>query len=169
MFIPSNPPPGYVFVPSGNVFLTRRCRELAPKLYAVYRPKSRQRLAVPKGLYVPEDAFKEAESDYKAKRVRIEETLWRALDKEYPKIPLADKNELHRLISSKCPGLVGKSALHPSGIITYAYVRDRYTPFKSLTFYGERKDDEAIDRAHRRAQQILASWRGEDSSEKASR
>jgi hypothetical protein len=124
---------------------------------------------VQKGLYVPEEAFKEAESDYKAKRARVEETLWRALDKEYPKIPLADKNELHCLISSKSPSLVGKSALYPRGTITYTYICDWYTPFKSLTFYGERKDDEAIDRAHRRAQEILASWRGEDLSEKASR
>ena len=49
----------------------------------------------------------------------------------------------------------------------YAYVHDRYKPFKSLAFQGERKDDEAIDQAHQKAQEISVSWRGEDTREKS--
>ncbi|ETN45252.1 uncharacterized protein HMPREF1541_10129 [Cyphellophora europaea CBS 101466] len=166
-FSPCDPPPGYVFVPSGNTFITRSCRKLAQKLFAVYRPMNRKRPATQIGLHVPRDVFKKVESDFKAKRAKIDESLWRTLDKSYPQIPSADKNELHRLISSRYPSLTGKSALDHSGIIIYAYVRDRYTPFKSLGLYGESRDSEAITEAHQRAQEIIASWRGEDASHDA--
>ena len=131
--------------------------------YAVYHHKIRKRLAAQIGLYVPRDVFEKAESDFKAKRAKIEENLWRDLDKSYPLIPFADKNKLHRLISSQYPNLTGKSALDHSGITIYAYVRDRYTPFKSLAPYDENRDTEAIARAHQRVQEIIASWRGERS------
>lgn len=156
VFDPCDPPPGYVFVPSGNTFITRRCRKLGQKLYAVYRHKTRKRLAAQIGLYVPRDVFEKAESDFKAKRAKIEEILWRDLDKSYPLIPFADKNKLHRLISLQYPKLTGKSALDHSGITIYAYVRDRYTPFKSLTSHDENRDTEAITRAHQRVQEIIA-------------
>jgi hypothetical protein len=126
------------------------------------RPKSRKRLAAQIGLHVPRDVFEKVESNFKTKRARIDKNLWRALDKKYPQMPPADKNELHRLISSQCSSLTGKSALNHSEIIIYAYVRDRYTPFKSLAPYGENRDTEAIARAHQRVQETLASWRGED-------
>ena len=35
LFRPCYPPRGYEFVPSGNIFITRRCRPLAPKVYEV--------------------------------------------------------------------------------------------------------------------------------------
>ncbi|KAF2257416.1 hypothetical protein BU26DRAFT_43522 [Trematosphaeria pertusa] len=163
-FIPCDPPPGYVFVPSGNVFITLNCRKLAQKLYAVYRPKSRKRLATQIGLYVPKDAFEDAESKFKVKRARLDRELSRDLNKQYPKAPPADKDELHRLISSDCPGVTGKSALDRKEIIIYAYVRDRYTLFKSLNH----EDTEAIARAHQKVREILTSWRGEDEREKES-
>jgi hypothetical protein len=166
VFSPCDPPPGYVFVPSGNVFITRSCRKLAQKLYAVYRPESREKLAAQIGLYVPRDTFEKVKSEFEAKRARIGKKLWRALDKTYPQIPPADKNELHRLISSQRPSLTGKSALDHSEITIYAYVRDRYTSFKSLAAHGESPYSEAIARARQRVQEILASWRGEDSSKK---
>lgn len=49
-FTPCDPPPGYVFVPSGDWFVTRHCRKLAQTLYAVYRPKSRKELCGQIGL-----------------------------------------------------------------------------------------------------------------------
>ena len=162
IFSQSDSPPGHVFVPSGNTFITRSCRKLAQKLYAVYRPKNRKRLTTQIGLYVLRDVFKKAKSDFKAKRARIHEDLWLVLDKKYPQIPPTDRNELHRLISSQRPRLTGKSALDHSKITIYAYVRDRYTSFKSLAPYGENQDAEEITRAHQRVQEILVSWRGED-------
>jgi hypothetical protein len=91
VFNPCDPPPGYVFVPSGNPFITRNCRKLAQKLYAVYRPKSRKRLAAQIGLHVPRDVFEKVESNFKTKRARIDKNLWRALDKKYPQMPPADR------------------------------------------------------------------------------
>src|SRR6266498_3488914 len=101
IFSPSDSPPGYVFVPFVIIFFIRSCRKFAQKLYAVYRPKNRKRLAVQIGLYVPRDVFKKAESDFEAKRARIHEDLWLVLDKKYPQIPPTNRNKLHRLILSQ--------------------------------------------------------------------
>ncbi|OAX85541.1 hypothetical protein ACJ72_00079 [Emergomyces africanus] len=47
------PPPGYVFVPKGDVYVTRNCRSLSHKakqtVYTVYNPKTQRTL----GLYIP--------------------------------------------------------------------------------------------------------------------
>lgn len=148
-------------MPSGNVFITRRCRKLAQKLYVVYRHESRKKISSQIGLHVPRDVFERAESDFEAKRARIGRRLWRVLDEKYPQMPLADKNEVHRLILSECPSVIGKSVLVKVGIRVYAYVWDQYTPFKSLTLYDKNRDTEPIKKAHLRVEDILASWRGE--------
>ncbi|MCJ1479487.1 hypothetical protein MMC13_008173 [Lambiella insularis] len=162
VFSPYRPPRGFVFVPSGNAFITRSCRELAQKRYAVFRPKSRKKLAAQIGLHVPKDVFGKVDSDFKAKRARINQKLSRALDKKYPQIPPADKDKLHCFISSQCPNVTGNAAPNLSEINIYAYVRDRYTPFKPLNLYEINRDTKAIDRVHQRVREILASWRGED-------
>ena len=162
VFSPYCPPQGYVFVPSGNAFITRSCRKLAQERYAVFRPKSRKKLATQIGLHVPRDVFDKVDSDFKAKRARIDQKLSRALDKKYPQIPPADKDKLHHFISSQCPNVTGNAAANLSETHIYAYIRDRYTLFKSLDLYEINRDTKAIDRAHQRVQEILASWRGED-------
>jgi hypothetical protein len=162
VFTPCYPPPGYMFVPSGNHSLTRSCRKLAEKLYVVYRPESRKRARSQIGLHVRKEVFEKAKADFKVKRLRSEETLRQALDEKYPQIPPADKNELHQLISSRDSRLIGKSVSNPNGrnyFIIYGYVRDKYTPFECLDLY---KDTEAIDQAHKRVKEILASWRNEN-------
>jgi hypothetical protein len=128
---------------------------------SLQRNKTRKKLATQIGLYVPSDVFEGVKSDFEAIRARIGEDLWHKLNQNYPKMPPTDRTELHRLISSRYPNLTGKSALHPSEITIYAYVRDRYTPFKSLNIY-EKQNAEAISEVHRRVEKILASWRGED-------
>ena len=82
IFSPSNPPPGYVFIPSGNVFITRNCRKLAQKLYSVYHHQSQKRPAAQIGLYVLRDVFERVKSDFEAKRARIDKHLWWALGKK---------------------------------------------------------------------------------------
>ncbi len=72
---PCDPPPGYVFVPSGDWFVTRHCRKLAQTLYAVYRPKSRKELGGQIGFYVPREVLEKVESKYKANQAKIEEQL----------------------------------------------------------------------------------------------
>lgn len=76
-------------------------------------------------------------------------------------MPLADRKEIHRLICSRRPGLVGKAALVDSEWIVNDHVRARYTQFESLDFRGD-KGPEAIAEARQEVQEILASWRGRD-------
>ena len=77
-------------------------------------------------------------------------------------MPPADKNEVHCLILSRHSNLAGKSALPGLGFTIYAYVRDRYTPFKSLLNIFETQNSEAFSEVHQRVKKTLASWRGED-------
>lgn len=160
-FSPCRPPPGYVFVPAGNVFITRNCRKLAQNLIVVCRPKSGKEFATQIGLHVPEEVFIQVKSEFEVKRAKINEELCRHLDKEYPQIPSAHKNEIHRLASSHEPNLTGKSALRDSENVIRAYIRDRYTRLMSLLFDDKSPNTEAIARTDQKIQDIMASWRGE--------
>lgn len=167
VFTPCYPPPGYIFVPSGNVFITRRCRKLAQKVYAVYRPKSRKRRATQIGLHVPKDASEKARSEREAERARTGERLWRYLDKNYPKMPPADRNELHCLVLSQTNNVSATSVLRDIENTIYGYVLNQYTRFNFIPISGKRRHTKAIDRARRKAQEILASWRDENGEKRA--
>ena len=75
-------------------------------------------------------------------------------------MPPADKNEVHRLISSRYSNPAGKAALDGLPLTIHGYIRDRYTNFRSLDIH-ETQDSKALDEAHQRVDKILASWRGE--------
>ncbi len=62
-----DPPPGYIFVPSGDWFIIRYCRKLTQTLYAVYHLKSQKELGGQTGLYVLREVLKKVESKYKVK------------------------------------------------------------------------------------------------------
>lgn len=147
-----NPPPGYVFVPSGNAFITRRCRKQGQKLYALHRPWIKDRLG---GLFVPEEVLRNAESDFNARGIKMDMNLSRAIDNAYPKIPSGDKKRLLALILSENSNSTGQSALDNLTMAAFSYVRDRYTS-------GRKWICEV--KARQRVQKILASWREEDSS-----
>lgn len=76
-------------------------------------------------------------------------------------MPPADKNEVHRLISSECSNHVGKPALDSFWVTIHSYIRDRYSPFKSPNTYNT-QNSKAISQVHQRVEKTLASWRGED-------
>lgn len=158
VFSPCDPPPGYVFVPSGNAFITRHCRKLAPRVKAVYRSRSRKKPATQIGLHVPEDVWGKVSLDFQMKMAQANEKLWQHLDKIYPQMPRTDKDELYQLICSKYPTLAGKSSFNIS-ITTHNYVRDRYTRLMSLSRFRP-QDAEAIAQAREKLREILASWRG---------
>ncbi|KAF2130927.1 hypothetical protein P153DRAFT_384141 [Dothidotthia symphoricarpi CBS 119687] len=165
---PCHPPPGYVFVPSGNHFVTRTCRKLAQNLYVVCRPQTWKGSPMQIGLYVPGGVFQQAASAFMAKRARMEERLWQDLDKSYPTIPPDDKNKIHSYVVSQFPTQAGGWFPVDNGTTVFVYVRDQYTQFKSLDLSRKGRDTEAIAQAHRRAREILASWRAEDSGEEES-
>jgi hypothetical protein len=150
------------------------------------------------GLYVPKSSLVEAESEYKAKRAKakaenkakrakaeseykarrakLTEVISPALDKMYPKIPLIDKNAFHSHVLSHYEGAVGKLAQEISGI-AYAYVRDKYTGVKySTTLSAKGKKPRVkkrrlkkMNQAHQKAEEILASWRGEEPGKQSSK
>lgn len=159
VFIPCNPPTGYTFVVAGNIFLTRRCRKLAQTLYAVYRPKGRKKHAMQLGIYAPNDVFKQANLDFQKERAKLGKKLLQTLDESYPRIPSADRDNLHDLISSQSPTITGNALLRHLSLKVYAYVLDRYTPFKSLAFHKEGQHSKAIAQVHQTAEEILAFWR----------
>lgn len=106
--------------------------------------------------------FEQVRSAFEARRARIDEDLWRALETSYPEMPPFDKSELHDLVFSRYPSLTGKSAVNHMEIEVRDYVRDRYTSFNSLDFRSEKRDNKAISLVHETVEKVLASWRGKN-------
>jgi hypothetical protein len=90
-------PPGYKFVPLGGHFMTRRCRELAQKRYAVMRGELQDGHWYPRqiGLYVPDGIYKEVDAEYKARVAKRVEAFWAGIHKDYPGMP-PDEERLFR-------------------------------------------------------------------------
>ena len=77
-------PQGFDFVPAGNVFVTRRCRQLAAKRYAVLQLQNSGYPPVHLGLGVPDEIAQKAYSDFEAARARTRQKFLRMLDRRYP-------------------------------------------------------------------------------------
>ncbi|KAI0847123.1 hypothetical protein F5Y00DRAFT_126178 [Daldinia vernicosa] len=154
----SDPPPGYVFVPAGNQFITWKCRQYPQKRYAVLCRRSRKRPATHTGLYVSRDVFEKVRSEFEAKRASADEKLKRALDKEYPNMPTSDKNQLCDFIFSD-PDVIGKSTPKSRRLAIFNYVQANYAPLNSHNLSRENQNTEAIARANQKVQKILTSWR----------
>lgn len=89
------------------------------------------------------------------------EDLWHRLDQDYPKLPPTDKKAVHRHILLKSSETVGSSALEGLSYTIHAYLRDRYTHFKSWNVRST-QNREAIAKVNQRVEKILASWSGEE-------
>ena len=76
-------------------------------------------------------------------------------------MPLADKTEVHRIISSKHSDPVGKTARESLRGAIYNYYRNSYTSFKFLSRYRS-LNKEAIFELHGKIEKILDYWRGID-------
>ncbi|RMZ71135.1 hypothetical protein GMOD_00005646 [Pyrenophora seminiperda CCB06] len=162
-------PSGYEFVPTGNAFVTRKCRDLAQNLYVVYSPETRKKPATKIGIYVPEGTFDKVQSEFQAKRVKLEEDLLRALEKEYPNIPPVDKDKLHLSILEEYPHVTGISTLSPKvPSLARDYVRRQCTtPGKhSLILYnigrslGNTSISEPLQKINQKINEVLTDWRG---------
>ena len=109
------------------------------------------------GVQVPKDVFEQVESDYKIFIERSSDSLWRKLHKEYPKMPLADKREVHRIILSRDTDAARNPTMQRLELTVYRYVRDVYTPYESNRSLNE----EEISEVHEKLRDIIASWRGD--------
>lgn len=174
--LPSSGPPGYVFVPSGNVFIKQNRRKLAEKVYDVCVRSLASILLLHRGLisptasgiskkkpcvhtglvhiglYVPQDIFEKVDFDFKVGRERTSEELWRVIDEKYPYIPAADRSKLHGRIISRYPNHVGKSALEHWEHRAYVYARRKYISFTRLSGHGEQQVAEEISLKHEKAE-----------------
>ncbi|KAF2874664.1 hypothetical protein BDV95DRAFT_591467 [Massariosphaeria phaeospora] len=159
------PPKGFTFLPAGYPYITRRSRELSEKVYAVWRNKGRKKPSTQVGFYVPEDALREATAEFEAKREKVDEELWQALNKKYPKIPDADKDRLRTIVRFRSPQYIGKPSDESAKVDILKYVRDRYTHYKVLP---HPLSASSMDRVRQKTESILTSWRGENSEEEES-
>lgn len=104
------------------------------------------------------DVFEKVESDFETIKTRTSESLWQILDREYPKMPTADKKEVHRRVSSRDSKLVGKSTRDGLALTIHYRIRDLYTPPLNL---NDPKKEEANSKRRQRIEKILVYWRGE--------
>ena len=181
----NQPPPGYVSVPAGNVYITRNCRRLTKKsgrsVYAIYvrtltqisicfsnglpfrqRDQYLDERTTHIGIHVPKDVFEQVRSDYENFRTRSSKSLWRRLYKEYPKMPLADKTEVHRIITSQYLEPTAKSTLKKLELRVHCYARDSYTPYKSLLEKKGSVNKKEWSKIYERLKDIMVSWRGQN-------
>ncbi|KAJ8114065.1 hypothetical protein OPT61_g3966 [Boeremia exigua] len=159
MFEPCSPPLGYTFVEAGNHYLTRRCRKLAQTVYAVYNVRYYPSHSKQLGIYVPNDVFEQANSDFQTQGEKTNKKIERVLGKMFPRIPSTDRQILQTFISEFSPTVTGDALLKNLGFKVYAFVRSRYTRYRSLKlFLVRRKAHKAQDQVHRETMDILRSW-----------
>ena len=82
-------------------------------------------------------------------------------------MPLDDKTEVHRIISSNHSDPAGKTARESLEYTIYIHYRDSYTRYKFLNRYRP-LNDEAIAELREKIKKIIDSWRGGNDSGKSS-
>ena len=75
-------------------------------------------------------------------------------------MPLADKTEVHRIISTRFSDPTEKTK--KLELRVHCYARDSYTPFKSVLEEKGSLNKEEVSQVHKRLKDILASWRGQN-------
>ena len=160
-------------MPSGNKFITRNCRKLAEKFYAVYvrashldlsvlmgltfveRPPNPKRRAAHIGNLIPSGVLDKIQSDYLANEVKAGKPLSRALSERFPRMPSADKFELDSFLSSRDIGIPGLPDLDFVEREVYSFVSERYTSLQSLLETEGLGNLEAIIQEQHRTEKIL--------------
>ncbi|MCJ1393341.1 hypothetical protein MMC18_006214 [Xylographa bjoerkii] len=176
----SNIPRGYVFVPKGDVYITRHCRTLTGKLqqtlYVVYDDATCERL----GLRCPANVFEEVNADAVAsapgrrdavqtKDLRDDRKSRAAIRRMFPRMPIDSAEAILEHGFQKGSGRVGRTTTLDEDqkvkLAVEAHIRHNFTPYETLL--RERKDgDQADDHRRERARatvkpqilEILASW-----------
>ncbi|MCJ1252054.1 hypothetical protein MMC30_009292 [Trapelia coarctata] len=177
----SKVPDSYVFVPKGDVYITRHCRTLTGKLgktlYIVYDNVTHDRL----GLRCPVEVYEEVQRDaassvlgrraaVKAKDTRDIEKARNAILCQFPQIPLASRQAVLDHGFQKGSGRVGRSTVLDDDekvtLAIVAHVRHTMTPYDTLlrgldrNGVGERTRRETARAMIRgRVDDVLSQWR----------
>ncbi|EAW07171.1 DUF2293 domain-containing protein [Aspergillus clavatus NRRL 1] len=167
-------PEGYVFVPKGDVYVTRNCRvqtkESQRLVYAVYNNAGKRTtgLRVPSDVYaaVLQSAAATADSRANAVRVRDEKDLSRARQILRSKFPLMPADSLETVVDHaflKGSGRVGRTAMKTdekkATLAVEAHIRHVHTPYEQLLDAGKERR-EAREAVWDMVQAIKTAWEG---------
>ena len=180
---PNQPPPGYVFVKRGNVYVTRHCRLLTRIhrmiLYVVVGMDKSQI-----GLHVPRKIFLQVRKQEKATAAaRREAVLTRdthelektkqLISRLYPSIPASSLDKVLSHAYEKGSGRVGRSTTSTAELKAHravqAHARHQFTLYDQILragrenrqkqLFSERVRKEARDQIDSELKLILRSWK----------
>ncbi|KAI9043995.1 DUF2293 domain-containing protein [Aspergillus affinis] len=167
-------PEEYVFVPKGDVYITRHCRsktkESERTVYVVYDNEGKY----PLGLRVPSDihsavlesAAATADSRASAVKLRDEKELAhsrKVLRSEFPLMPVESLNTILDHAFRKGSGRVGRTSQiedeSKAAMAVEAHIRHTHTPYEELLRTGTNRDvarRQVWDKVHT----IMEAWKG---------
>lgn len=124
---------------------------------------SRQDEHKTRGTWVPGDIMERVRSDPEALHDKDKATTASVLWKRFPNISEEDHAALHELYYALFLASTAPASKHYHAYTTRLYVLDKYTDFKFNAPLA--MDREAIGRAHQKADEIIAAWKGESGAE----
>ncbi|KAL4915531.1 hypothetical protein BDW62DRAFT_188390 [Aspergillus aurantiobrunneus] len=168
-------PTDYVFVPRGDVYVTRHCRSKTKEshrlVYKVYDNTGKK----PLGIRIPADvhttvlqsAKETAESRANAVKLRDEKDLAHSrelLRKQFPLMPAEELDIILDRAFLKGSGRVGRTSTtsdhHKAVLAVEAHIRHMHTPYETMLREGKRRD-EARKAVWHMVQAIRAAWAGQ--------
>lgn len=169
---PSTPvPPGYAFLPKGVAYKTLHCRRLTheagKQLYVVVdKSKTTLGIRVPKAIFFQvQDLARQTLSSRRAATEKRDATLVRQasaeLDKQFPLIPVEEKENILKHGFRKYSGRVGRTSQMPLTkkvvFAVVAHVRHKHTDYDKLMDEGKGRE-EARRAVSRKIQDVLKIW-----------
>ncbi|KAL3467572.1 hypothetical protein BJX64DRAFT_248028 [Aspergillus heterothallicus] len=169
-------PDDYVFVPSGNVYVTRNCRSKTKEshrlVYKVYDNTGKRAIGIriPSDIHtaVMQSANETAQSRANAVKIRDEKELSRSrqiLCMRFPLMPVEDLEIVLEHAFLKGSGRVGRTSTtsdeHKALLAVEAHIRHMHTPYESLLRSGTKRED-ARKAVWNTVQSIRAAWEGKN-------
>ncbi|KAB8256070.1 hypothetical protein BDV32DRAFT_105663 [Aspergillus pseudonomiae] len=168
---------GYVFVPKGDVYVTRNCRtntkESERTVYTVFDKTGKRTLGirVPSDVYaaVLESAAATAETRANAVKLRDEKDLAHSRELLRTQFPLMPAESLEAILNHaflKGSGRVGRTATksdeRKADLAVEAHIRHMHTPYESMLHAGASRE-EARNAVWGLIKAIKTAWEGGDS------
>ncbi|KAL4781417.1 hypothetical protein BJX76DRAFT_363579 [Aspergillus varians] len=169
-------PENYVFVPRGDVYVTRNCRSRTKEshrlVYKVHDNTGKKSLGIriPADVYatVLQSAEETAESRANAVKLRDDKDLAQSrqlLSKQFPLMPAESRDIVLEHAFLKGSGRVGRTSTtsdeHKATLAVEAHIRHMHTPYEALLHEGKRRD-EARKAVWEMVQSIREAWAGQD-------
>lgn len=167
-------PPGYSFVPKGNVYITSNCRKLTQAngstVYIVIDAKNQQiGLGIPTEIYVGVQ-FKEMETraERAANVIKRDESIARGFQKEimnaFPQIPSKALQNVLKIALEKGKGKVGRTGKldiqRKAHLAVWAHIRHCETDYDALLRNGVARE-EARQQVEAKIKEVRKAWGGD--------